>query len=145
MQIRGIYISDVFLGHRNFPHFVIAVRHESEDEEPYVLRATIDTGKLNSLLSATDLHPIGDIFLVNQAGVLQTPSTCSTAGCSPTSLPQPAWRESRRGEQRPTPAAAPLPWWPRPRWRAPPFIWWWPSQPAAFLQKWDLLCASTSS
>ncbi|MGD8562380.1 MAG: ATP-binding protein, partial [Desulfarculaceae bacterium] len=72
--IRGIYISDVFLGHRNFPHFVIAVRHESPDEEPYVLRATIDTGRLNGLLSATGLQPSGEIFLVNQAGVLQTPS-----------------------------------------------------------------------
>ena len=74
VQIRGIYISDVFMGHRNFPHFVIAVRHESGNEEPYVLRATIDTGRLNGLLSATGLHPTGDIFLVNQAGVLQTPS-----------------------------------------------------------------------
>ena len=72
--IRGIFVSDVFMGHRNFPHFVIAVRHESEDEEPYVLRATIDTGRLNGLLSATGLSPGGDVFLINQAGVLQTPS-----------------------------------------------------------------------
>ncbi len=74
VQIRGIYISDVFLGHRNFPHFVIAVRHESEAAQPYVLRATIDTGRLNGLLSATGLHQGGDVFLVNQQGVLQTPS-----------------------------------------------------------------------
>ncbi len=72
--IRGIFISDVFLGHRNFPHFVIAVRHERENEPPYVLRTTIDTGRLNELLQATDLYPTGDIFLVNQNGILQTPS-----------------------------------------------------------------------
>ncbi|MEW5912828.1 MAG: ATP-binding protein [Thermodesulfobacteriota bacterium] len=74
VQIRGIYVSDVFLGHRNFPHFVIAVRHERAGEESYVIRATIDTGRLNDLLRATDLQPSGDIFLVNQQGVLQTPS-----------------------------------------------------------------------
>ncbi|MFH2125256.1 MAG: cache domain-containing protein, partial [Pseudomonadota bacterium] len=72
--IRGIYVSDVFLGHRNFPHFVIAVRHERESEQTYVLRTTIDTGRLNDLLKATDLQPTGDIFLINQQGVLQTPS-----------------------------------------------------------------------
>lgn len=72
--IRGIYVSDVFLGHRNFPHFVIAVRHEREAEQTYVLRTTIDTGRLNDLLKATDLQPTGDIFLINQQGVLQTPS-----------------------------------------------------------------------
>jgi len=74
VQIRGIYVSDVFLGHRNFPHFVIAVRHEREGEPPYVIRATIDTGRLNELLRATDLQPSGDLFLLNQQGVLQTPS-----------------------------------------------------------------------
>jgi two-component system NtrC family sensor kinase len=72
--IRGIYVSDVFLGHRNFPHFVIAVRHEREGEQTYVLRATIDTGRLNDILKATELQPSGDIFLINQQGVLQTPS-----------------------------------------------------------------------
>jgi two-component system NtrC family sensor kinase len=72
--IRGIYVSDVFLGHRNFPHFVIAVRHEREGEQTYVLRATIDTGRLNDILKATDLQPSGDIFLINQQGVLQTTS-----------------------------------------------------------------------
>lgn len=74
VQIRGIYVSDVFLGHRNFPHFVIAVRHVREGERPYVIRATIDTGRLNSLLRATDFKPDGELFLVNQEGVLQTPS-----------------------------------------------------------------------
>jgi signal transduction histidine kinase len=74
VMIRGIYISDVFLGHRNFPHFVIAVRHESDTEPPYVLRATIDTDRLNSLMKAQDVRRGGDLFLVNQAGMLQTSS-----------------------------------------------------------------------
>ena len=74
MNLRGIYISDVFLGHRNFPHFVIAVRHESESGKPYVLRATIDSGRLNDLVKVANLDPTGDAFLINHEGVLQTPS-----------------------------------------------------------------------
>jgi signal transduction histidine kinase len=72
--LRGIYVSDVFLGHRNFPHFIIAVRHEAEGQAPYVLRATIDTGRLNHLLEVPGLEPTGDLFLVNPSGMIQTPS-----------------------------------------------------------------------
>jgi two-component system NtrC family sensor kinase len=75
VAIRGTHVSDVFLGYRQFPHFVIAVRHLSPtDEEWWVLRATIDTEKVNQMVGAfePDLH--GDSFIVNRAGVLQTPS-----------------------------------------------------------------------
>ncbi len=74
VRIRGIFISDVFLGHRNFPHIVIAVRHIRQGERPYVIRATIDTDRLNNLLGAGDLQHTGDLFLINQEGVIQTPS-----------------------------------------------------------------------
>jgi two-component system NtrC family sensor kinase len=75
VAIRGTHVSDVFLGYRQFPHFVIAVRHLSPtDEKWWVLRATIDTEKVNQMVGAfePDLH--GDTFIVNRAGVLQTPS-----------------------------------------------------------------------
>ncbi|MCB2190897.1 MAG: ATP-binding protein [Deltaproteobacteria bacterium] len=135
VQIRGIYISDVFLGHRNFPHFVIAVRHERHDEQSYVLRATIDTGKLNSLLSATDLHPIGDIFLVNQEGVLQTPSTLFGGVLTHfESLPASVGKvtETRQGDEPPFLVAS-------AKVEGSPFLLVVVKQPAALLQKWDLL------
>ena len=138
VQIRGIYISDVFLGHRNFPHFVIAVRHERADDQPYVLRATIDTGKLNSLLSATDLHPIGDIFLINQQGVLQTPSTLF--GGVLTSFkytPQLAGQMGKVAEVKQSNSPPFLV--ATAKVEGSPFLLVVVKQPAALLQKWDML------
>jgi signal transduction histidine kinase len=72
--LRGYHVSDVFLGHRNFPHFVIAVKHELQDGSFYILRATIDTARLNELIAAMHVRPSAEAFLVNAEGVLQTPS-----------------------------------------------------------------------
>jgi two-component system NtrC family sensor kinase len=73
--IRGVYVSDVFLGHRNLPHFVIAVRQQdTENGGFYILRATIDTEVLDLYLSSLDLKPSSDAFLINRKGLLQTRS-----------------------------------------------------------------------
>jgi hypothetical protein len=75
VSIRGVYVSDVFLGYRNFPHFVIAVRKDSGNQGGYyVLRATIDTDVLSSHITSLDLRPSSDVFLINREGILQTPS-----------------------------------------------------------------------
>jgi two-component system NtrC family sensor kinase len=74
VAIRGTYVSDVFLGYRQFPHFVIAVRHLSPTDEWWVLRATIDTEKINQVVGAFEPAIHGDTFIVNRSGVLQTPS-----------------------------------------------------------------------
>ncbi|MCF8050127.1 MAG: two-component sensor histidine kinase [Desulfobacterales bacterium] len=71
---KGIYLSDVFLGYRNVPHMVIAVKHESRSEGFYVLRATVDMNRLNNLLIDLEVGGDGDAFLINRQGVLQTPS-----------------------------------------------------------------------
>ncbi len=69
----GIYISDVFLGFRNSPHFVIAIRHETTAGS-FILRATIDTKELSEQLLTIGLRPSSDAFLINRKGVLQSPS-----------------------------------------------------------------------
>jgi signal transduction histidine kinase len=74
VALRGHYVSDVFLGHRQFPHFVIAVKHEIAQNGYYVLRATLDMELLNRLISYSGIGRGGDIFMVNRDGVLQTPS-----------------------------------------------------------------------
>ncbi|MFC1815557.1 sensor histidine kinase [Thermodesulfobacteriota bacterium] len=72
--IRGEHISDVFLGHRKFPHFVIAVRKESIEGEDWILRATIDTEKFNHLIASMGLDPASDAFIINRQRVFQTES-----------------------------------------------------------------------
>jgi len=81
VSLRGDHISDVFLGYRNVPHFVVAVqkRDPRVGEEfllRFVLRATIDTEVINRQVRslATALRPSGDAFIINSDGVLQTPS-----------------------------------------------------------------------
>jgi two-component system, NtrC family, sensor kinase len=70
----GVHISEVFLGFRQQPHLVLAVKHDLPDGNFYVLRASIDTQKFNDLLAEVEVSGEGDIFLVTREGVLQTPS-----------------------------------------------------------------------
>jgi two-component system NtrC family sensor kinase len=73
-RVKGVYVSDVFMGFRRFPHIVIAVQRMTDDGHSWVLRATIDTGQFDRLIASMGLEPESDAFIVNTAGVLQTPS-----------------------------------------------------------------------
>jgi len=73
-QIKGQYISNVFLGFRKYPHIVIAVQHLTEDGQTWILRATIDTDFFNTLISNMGLPRQTDAFLIDKNGILQTNS-----------------------------------------------------------------------
>ena len=79
--ISGVHVSDVFMGYRNTPHFVVAV---TDPLKNYVLRATINSSIFNSLLHSAQLGPNGDVFIVNHAGELQTPSLLGKTALSDT-------------------------------------------------------------
>ena len=70
----GTYVSDVFMGYRHAPHFVVAVEHDTDTGRFFVLRATIDTELINRLVTSLATRPTADAFIINQEGVLQTPS-----------------------------------------------------------------------
>ncbi len=74
VMIRGVHISDVFMGFRGYPHFVIAIKHDMENGDYYIVRATIDTQMFNDLARPLNIGPASDAFVVNAAGELQTPS-----------------------------------------------------------------------
>ena len=65
------FISDVFLGLRGLPHFIVAVR-ESWNGEPWILRATIDFGAFNRLVENIQVGRTGFAFILNTHGKLQT-------------------------------------------------------------------------
>jgi two-component system NtrC family sensor kinase len=73
-QRRGVYVSDVFLGYRNLPHFAIAISHATPEGLSYMLRATIDAETLREQIGADSSLGSTDIFLVNREGTLQSPS-----------------------------------------------------------------------
>jgi len=74
VQVRGSYISDVFMGYRKFPHIVMAIQHRTETGLTWILRATVDTEKFDDLIASMGLDPGSDAFLLNRNGVFQTPS-----------------------------------------------------------------------
>ena len=51
---QGVFISDVFMGFRKSPHFVIAVARDS-DQGRWVLRATIDSQTFNTLVGGVEI------------------------------------------------------------------------------------------
>lgn len=68
----GLYVSDVFLGFRKIPHFIIAVTRV-EGTKSWILRATINSDIIDNVVRAAQLGKRGDAFVINRQNVLQTP------------------------------------------------------------------------
>jgi two-component system NtrC family sensor kinase len=103
-RTRGVSVSDVFMGYRNVPHIVLAVHKTLGPQQEVVLRATLDTDVFHFLVRARTLRrpdqtafcrrchvtavpPFADAFIVNQEGILQTPSQLYGAILEPVPLP----------------------------------------------------------
>ena len=69
-----VYISDVFLGLRQLPHFIVAVRIH-RDGHDWILRSTIDFISFNRLVENVRIDETGRAFIVNRKGEFQTTPT----------------------------------------------------------------------
>ena len=67
----GVYISDVFMGYRQEPHFVIAIASGTGNRR-WVIRATIDTQTFESLVSGIRIGETGETYIINASRILQT-------------------------------------------------------------------------
>lgn len=86
---QGAHVSDVFKGFRNEPHFIIAVlRHEGG--KTFIVRATIDTAAIHSLLRRVYSGAHSDAFLINSDGILQTDSAFNGSIMAQSKLTPPA-------------------------------------------------------
>lgn len=65
------FISDVFLGLRGFPHFIVTVRN-FDNGKPWILRATVDFQAFNDLVQNIQIGKTGSAFIMNQQGEYQT-------------------------------------------------------------------------
>jgi two-component system, NtrC family, sensor kinase len=73
--IRSYYVSDAFTGYRKNPHFAIAIKKEVPEKGTFwILRATINIDTLQKYVNTVNLRSNDDIFIINQEGILQTPS-----------------------------------------------------------------------
>jgi two-component system NtrC family sensor kinase len=68
---RQVYISDVFLGFRQVPHCILAVKIKS-GSEAWILRGTINSHQFDQLVRTGVLGETGDVYLVNREGLYQT-------------------------------------------------------------------------
>jgi two-component system NtrC family sensor kinase len=66
---KGVYISDVFMGFRKFPHFIIAVTSRDND---WILRATINSDIIDNIVRAAQMGRKGDAFIINKRNIIQT-------------------------------------------------------------------------
>ena len=67
----GVHVSDVFLGFRKVPHFIIAVMVR-EQNRSWILRATIDADIIDNIVRAAWIGKKGDAFIINRENLLQT-------------------------------------------------------------------------
>ena len=68
---RGKYISNVFMGFRQVPHVIIAIKGTCATD-CWILRATIDSDIFNRLVRNVQVGTAGDAFIVNRDGIFQT-------------------------------------------------------------------------
>lgn len=67
-------VSGIFKGYRSVPHFIITVKSSQPDGNFFILRATLETEELMRTLSAYETGEYSDLFLIDRAGIIQTPS-----------------------------------------------------------------------
>lgn len=68
---KPFYISDVFLGLRGTPHFIVTVKNETNGRI-WLLKATIDFGSFNTIVENLRVGETGFAFILNRAGEFQT-------------------------------------------------------------------------
>ncbi|MBF0528987.1 MAG: GHKL domain-containing protein [Deltaproteobacteria bacterium] len=68
---KKLYISDVFLGFRRSPHFIVAVAKTTEDK-PWILRSTVDTSLFQQTVENVRIRQTGEAYIVNKDGFFQT-------------------------------------------------------------------------
>lgn len=71
---QGFYLSDVFMGYRQEPHMIVAVKSPAGNDDFYILRATLDIQRVIHIFSSLELVKKSDAFICNRQGRLQTPS-----------------------------------------------------------------------
>ena len=97
VQEKGVYVSDVFMGFRLEPHFVIAVR-KGLGGGARILRATVDARYFNTLVAGMASFKEADAFLVDRRGLFQTRSRSERRLMSPSGVTPEGHFEGVRSE-----------------------------------------------
>ncbi|MCF8067666.1 MAG: hypothetical protein K9L30_03670 [Desulfobacterales bacterium] len=71
VMAREIFVSDIFMGFRNVPHFIVAVKQNSDGSE-WIIRVTINVNIFDNMVSEITGDRKGDTYLINTNGLFQT-------------------------------------------------------------------------
>jgi len=71
VKANGIYISEIFLGFRKVPHFIIAVMVRDKSSS-WILRVTINLKNIDDIVQKAWDGKQGDAFIINKSNKLQT-------------------------------------------------------------------------
>ncbi len=122
---KGLFISDMFMGFRKEPHFIIAVT-QFKNGEKWILRTTIHTDSFRALVENVRIGRTGQVYLLNQEGVFQTSPRSSGAIMEKSSFPMESFHEGilirtleglkdDQGREKPRQIACQV-WLKDPRW-----------------------------
>lgn len=71
VRANGIFISDIFMGYRKVPHFIIAVMVRDKSSS-WILRVTINLKNIDDIVQKAWIGKLSDAFVVNSENALQT-------------------------------------------------------------------------
>ncbi len=71
---RGAYIGELITAARNSPHIDFAVKRQLPNGTVFVLHAALKPEQLAASIAQINMGAKGDLFIINDKGVLQTPS-----------------------------------------------------------------------
>jgi two-component system, NtrC family, sensor kinase len=71
VKANGVFISDIFMGFRKVPHFIIAVMVR-EKGSAWILRVTINLKNIDDIVQKAWIGKLSDAFIVNNKNALQT-------------------------------------------------------------------------
>jgi signal transduction histidine kinase len=71
---KGYYVKDVHDQTEKTSRLVIAIKHPLPEGSFFVLRSSLDIAPLHKMLSQLEIGELDDAFIMNDKGVLQTPS-----------------------------------------------------------------------
>jgi two-component system NtrC family sensor kinase len=71
VMANGTYISDIYMGYRKVPHFIIAVMVR-EKNTSWILRVTINLKNIDDIVQKAWIGNLGDAFIINRNNLLQT-------------------------------------------------------------------------
>jgi len=87
---KGYYVADVHNRTEKTSRLVIAIKHALPDGSFFILRSSLDIAPLHKMLSQLEIGEFDDAFIMNDKGVLQTPSRFHGDIAAKVSLPIPA-------------------------------------------------------